>query len=116
MKKLLALAASLLISGCSIMTIAYTTFDEDLERLLGKSVSEAYIFNLGYLRDIEPNDSQDLVSGNKIYTYKIEFKTRELFFTEPNEMWHCTVKLEVDPQTEIIKSASSIGEGCWRPV
>jgi hypothetical protein len=98
------------------MTIAYTTFDEDLERLIGKSISEAYIFHLGYLRDIEPNDAQNLVSGNKIYTYKIEFKTRGFFFTEPNETWRCTVKLEVEPQSEIIKSASSIGEGCWRAV
>ncbi len=116
LNKLLGLAASLLVSGCSIMTVAYTTFDEDLEGLLGENVNEAYIWRLGYLRDIEPNDTQELVSGNKIYTYEIEYQTREFLFTEPNKTWHCTVKLEIDPQSENIKSATSVGEGCWRPV
>jgi hypothetical protein len=98
------------------MTIAYTTFDDDLERLAGKNIKEAYIFNLGYLRDIDPDNVQNLVQGNKIYTYNIEFKTRKFFFTEPNKTWNCTVKLEIDPQSKIIESARSRGEGCWRSV
>jgi len=116
LKKILTLTASLLVSGCSIMTIAYTAFDDDLARLLGKSLKEAYIFRIGYLRNVEPSEVQELVGGNKIYTYNIEYKTREFFFSKPKKKWQCTVKLEINSQLEIINSSSARGEGCWRPV
>jgi hypothetical protein len=116
LKGLIIVALMLIVSGCGTMTTAYTAFDGDLERLAGKKVDDSYIFNLGYLRDNEPSEIQELVSANQIYTYKIEFRTRPYPFAEPTQIWRCTVKIEVEAQSKVIKSATSRGEGCWRSV
>lgn len=81
---------------------AYRVFAEDLERLPGKKVSEAYEYNIGRLNKIAPDSVKTLVNGNEIRIYSIKPPRRQI----------CSVHIEVS-EGKII-NATSEGPECWR--
>ena len=85
----------------------YRVFDEDLQRLIGTSYNEAYVFNLGYLKDISPKKVTALPQNQEVRQYSFEH-------SEGNGAGVCAVYIVTDKETGTIVEASSGGNGCWR--
>ena len=103
---LISLAASL--CAC-IGTKAggYRVFDEDLQRLIGTPYSDAYVFNLGYLKDILPKKVAGLSHDKEVRKFSFQH-------SEGNGAGVCSVYIVTDRGTGTIVEASSGGNGCWR--
>ncbi|MFC1886412.1 hypothetical protein ACFLZM_05085 [Thermodesulfobacteriota bacterium] len=80
-------------------------FAEDLQRLEGEQIKNAYVFFVGHLAAKEPTAIKHIKNGNQIRVYK--------FIKKRNQ--DCTVFIEVDPSSGIIVEAASKGKECWRP-
>jgi hypothetical protein len=92
------------ITGCIVTKAgAYRVFAEDLERLQGQSFNEAYVYNIGYLAKLSPDNVKLLASGNEIKTYKVK----------PPRKQDCTVHIEIGKNKNIV-GATSEGPECWR--
>ena len=93
-----------IMSGCIVTkTGAYRVFAEDLERLSGQSVSDAYVYNIGYIANLTPEGVKSLANGNEIKTYVVK----------PPRKQDCTVHIEIG-KNNIIVVATSEGPECWR--
>jgi len=82
---------------------AYRIFAEDLERLVGSNFQESYVFNIGYLAKLQPDDTKPLSNGNVI----------KIFSVKPPRKENCKVHIEVNDK-DIIIVAFSEGTECWR--
>ncbi|MGY0216337.1 hypothetical protein ACWJJH_02990 [Endozoicomonadaceae bacterium StTr2] len=95
---------AVLLSGCvGTKAGAYQVFAEDLERLSGKNFTDSYIYNIGYLDNLVPENIESLNNGNTIKAFSIK----------PPRKQQCTVYVEIDSDN-IIVDAISEGSGCWR--
>ena len=109
------LCLSILCCGCTwTKSAAYGAFEDDLDRLKGKPIKEAYIFNIGYLAQQKPESFKPLPNGNEAWTYVIDHQFRKYFFSSEISSERCIVVVEVDAEAGIIDQASSEGPGCWR--
>lgn len=92
------------ITGCiATKAGAYRVFAEDLARLRDQRFDEAYVYNIGYLAKLSPDNIKLLASGNEIRTYKIK----------PPRKQDCTVHIEIGKNKNIV-GATSEGPECWR--
>jgi hexokinase len=92
------------LSGCvGTMAGAYRVFAEDLERLIGTNFNNSYVYNIGYLAKLQPDNTKKLESGGVIKTFEVK----------PPRTNKCKVHIEVNPRN-IIVGASSEGPDCWR--
>ena len=99
---LLVLFSSLV--GCvGTMSGAYETFGEDLERLASTSFETSYVYNIGHLSKLEPDEVKELSNGNQIKVFSIK----------PPRQQQCKVHIEVNANNVIVV-ATSEGSECWR--
>lgn len=92
------------IASCvGTMSGAYETFAEDLGGLIGKSFESSYVYNIGYLSQLKPDEIKPLANGNEIRVYAIN----------PPRIQKCKVHIEVDSNS-IVVGATSEGPECWR--
>ena len=92
------------LAGCvGTLSGAYRVFAEDLERLIGTNFRESYVYNIGYLAKLQPDNTRKLESGSVIKTFKVK----------PPRKNKCKVHIEVN-SSNIIVGASSEGPECWR--
>lgn len=105
MLRILILTITLIASASCVgtKTGAYEAFTEDLERLSGTDLNEAYIYNIGYLSKLKPDTVQELPNGHEIRTYSVK----------PPRTQNCKVHVEIT-KNDIIVVATSEGEECWR--
>lgn len=106
--------AFLLIIFCAITTgcvptraDGYRAFGNDMASLKGKSFQEAYIPNVGDLRDKKPVQIKKLANGNEIRIYQSDPRQRDKV---------CTSYVEVNPKTGIIVDTQFSGSQCLRAV
>jgi len=85
------------------MSGAYETFGEDLERLAGTSFESSYVYNIGYLAKLEPDEIKKLSNGSEI----------RIFSVKPPRQQKCKVHVEVN-SNNVIVVATSEGPECWR--
>lgn len=105
MKKLAVIMLMGLLTGCvGTRAGAYQVFAEDLERLSGIPLKEAYVYNIGYLAKLEPDAVKLLANGNEIRAYAVK----------PPRTEKCTVLIEIDTQNNTVVEASSKGNECLR--
>lgn len=85
----------------------YRVFDEDLQRLIGVLYKKAYVFNLGYLKEMSPQKITPLPPNREV---------REFYFEHSKDDGSgvCTVYIVIDKEMSAIVEASSGGNGCWR--
>jgi hypothetical protein len=61
------------IAGCvGTKAGAYRVFAEDLERLIGTSFKVSYVYNIGYLSNLQPDSTKQLESGGVIKTFEVK--------------------------------------------
>ena len=93
-----------ILSGCvGTMSGSYRVFAEDLERLIGTNFDDSYVYNIGYLTKLNPDNTKRLVGGGLIKTFEVK----------PPRKNDCKVHIEINP-SNIIVGASSEGPECWR--
>ena len=96
------------LSACaSTKAEAYRVFADDIERIIGKSINEAYIYGGGFISKEVPSNKKMLQSNIEVWIY--HFKQNTNNNSEP-----CTVYIEVNTSSNIIVNASYKGQGCWR--
>jgi hypothetical protein len=89
-------------------TGAYGVFSDDLKRIIGKPLKEAYVFGIGNLSEKAPNEVKDLGNNNQQWIYYFQHN-------KWNNNEACTVFIEINIENKVIINTSYIGVGCWRP-
>lgn len=82
---------------------AYRVFAEDLVRLQGVQFNQAYVYNIGYIAKLDPENTKELSNGNRILVFSIK----------PPRNQDCSVHIEIDKNGMVV-SATSEGPECWR--
>lgn len=100
---ILIVMMSVLVGCVGTMSGAYRVFAEDLERLIGTNFKDSYVYNIGYLTELQPDNTKKLEGGGEIKTFEVK----------PPRKNKCKVHVEVN-SSNIIVGASSEGPECWR--
>lgn len=100
---ILIIFISVLVGCVGTKAGAYRVFAEDLERLVGTSFEESYVYNIGHLVKLQPDSTKQLEAGGVIKTFEVKLPRKQ----------SCKVHIEVNA-SNVIVGASSEGPECWR--
>jgi hypothetical protein len=97
--------------GCVTEGDTYKAFNNDLESVSGKSISNTYIWHIGYLQNATPDSVMKLENGNEIWVFNLKVTYKICCGTDS-----AIVYVEVDKKTQKVIQASCRGTLCKRPI